>query len=139
MATASTLKTWQPDRLAKKKNKANKTWLFLLVLAVPWIVLLITATGIQNHTWYLVGMGGLGIIQNVVVAGAVREPKSQGIPLDPVSVIGDDSVMQTLFKVEEAHPGIGSRLRDEFFQGKLTEEEIARWDELEKRGTGESS
>lgn len=123
----------------KENDKENKAWLYLSGLAIPWIILLITATGIEDHTWYLVGMGSLGIVQNVVVAGAVREPRAQGIPLDPVAVYGDASVMQTLYMVEDKYPGIGRRLRDEFFQGRLRDDEVAKWDALKERELSDSA
>lgn len=111
----------------------NQTWLSLLALATLWIVLLITATGVEDHTWYLLGVGGLGIVQNMVVVGVARTPWAQGLPLDFVGVHGDENVMKTLFIVEKAYPGIGRALRDEFFPGGLTNEEVARWEEVEQR------
>ncbi|RAK98190.1 uncharacterized protein BO80DRAFT_427667 [Aspergillus ibericus CBS 121593] len=37
----------------------------LLTLAVLWSLLLITVSGLTSHTWYLVGVGGLGMVQNI--------------------------------------------------------------------------
>lgn len=67
-----------------------------------WLSLLVTATGVQEHTWFLVG------------------------------VYGDASVMETLFQVMEAYAGIGRVLRDDdFFPGRLRDDEVARWEALE--------
>jgi hypothetical protein len=44
-----------------------------LILAFLWIVFLITVAGLKQNTWYLLAIGGLGMIQNVVVAGVSRE------------------------------------------------------------------
>jgi hypothetical protein len=80
-----------------------------------------------------VGIGTLGIIQNILLAGCKRRPDDLGIPLDFVAVYGNASVMETLFLVEDKYPGVGHSMRDEFFPGKLTAEEIARWDAVQPK------
>ncbi|KAM0282916.1 hypothetical protein ACHAQH_002726 [Verticillium albo-atrum] len=105
----------------------------ILVLAVLWILLLITAAGIKDDTWFLLAIGGLGILQNVFVAGWSRRPEHFGVPLDFVEAIGKTKVMRTLFEVEEKYSGLGRIMRDEFFPGSLLPEESLRWQELEKK------
>ncbi|KAM0330759.1 hypothetical protein ACHAQA_003713 [Verticillium albo-atrum] len=105
----------------------------ILALAITWILLLITAAGIKDDTWYLLAIGGLGILQNVFVAGWTRRPEHFGVPLDFVEVLGQTKVMRTLFEVEEKYPGLGRTMRSEFFPGSLRPEEEARWQELEQK------
>ncbi|KAK7903103.1 hypothetical protein LTR67_001120 [Exophiala xenobiotica] len=39
------------------------------ILAAFWILLLITAAGLKKNTWFLLAVGGIGILQNIFVAG----------------------------------------------------------------------
>ncbi|KAF3358570.1 hypothetical protein VdG1_00130 [Verticillium dahliae VDG1] len=89
----------------------------------------------RDDTWFLLAIGGLGILQNVFVAGWTRRPEHFGVPLDFVEAIGKTKVMRTLFEVEERYPGLGRVMRDEFFPGALLPEEILRWQEFEKNRT----
>jgi hypothetical protein len=109
------------------------TRLSILVLTMLWILLLVTAAGLRSDTWYLLAVGGIGILQNVFAAGWSRRPETFGVPLDFVSVHGKTRVMNTLFEVEEAYPALGRSMRAEFFPGKLRADEIQRWDELERK------
>ncbi|KAI0024779.1 hypothetical protein F4780DRAFT_554712 [Xylariomycetidae sp. FL0641] len=56
-----------------------------LITAALWTCLLITVAGIQEHTWFLVGIGGLGMLQNTFAAGSSREPASSGFRVTPFS------------------------------------------------------
>jgi hypothetical protein len=102
------------------------------VLAAFWILLLITAAGLEKNTWFLLAVGGIGILQNIFVAGWRRLPKAYGIPLTYVDVIGEIKVMDTLFAVEEKYPHVGASMKDTFFPGKLRANEVQRWADLEK-------
>lgn len=101
-------------------------------LAICWILLLITAAGLKQNTWFLLAVGALGMLQNIFVAGWRRFPKSFGVPLKYEGVIGMPSVMDTLFAVEKAYPRAGRSMRDTFFPGKLRANEDKEWDELER-------
>ncbi|KAK6376144.1 hypothetical protein LTS17_007395 [Exophiala oligosperma] len=101
------------------------------VLAALWILVLITAAGLSRDTWFLLAVGGIGILQNIFVAGWRRSPQAYGIPLTFVEVIGKTKAMETLFAVEEKYHHIGASMRDTFFPGKLRENEVWRWEELE--------
>ncbi|KFZ24659.1 hypothetical protein V502_00861 [Pseudogymnoascus sp. VKM F-4520 (FW-2644)] len=101
------------------------------VLAALWILLLITAAGLHQNTWFLLAVGGIGMLQNIIVAGTRRTPKAFGVPLVPEDVIGEPKVMDTLFAVEEAYHRVGRSMRDTFFPGSLHPEEKKRWEELE--------
>ncbi|KAG5980456.1 hypothetical protein E4U54_006784 [Claviceps lovelessii] len=103
------------------------------VLAVAWIMLLVAAAGIKEHTWFLLGVGGLGMAENLFEAGKRREPASYGIPLRFREVIAQTSVMGTLYEVEDKYPRLGWSMLPTFFPGMLREDEMTRWDEYEKR------
>ncbi|KAG5757287.1 hypothetical protein H9Q72_010135 [Fusarium xylarioides] len=60
--------------------RSETRWISLM-LAILWTCLLITISGIKQHTWYLVAIGGLGMLQNVYAAGAVRGPAALGFQL----------------------------------------------------------
>ena len=103
------------------------TRIALLTLAAFWILLLITASGQQTNTWFLLAVGGIGILQNIYVAGAHRKPENFGVPLEFVTVFGYTSVMETLLNVEEQYKDVGRSLLGEFFPGDLEENEKIRW------------
>jgi hypothetical protein len=124
-----------PERLSTRVST--------LTLAVCWLALLITCTGIRANTWYLLAVGGMGMLHNLVIAGAPRYPESLGLPIelvktstmDPV-IFAQRKVMQTLMELEEAYTGYGKALLDEFFPGKLREWEDKWWkatDSAERR------
>ncbi|KAK1959893.1 hypothetical protein LY78DRAFT_662894 [Colletotrichum sublineola] len=106
------------------------TRLALLVLSALWILLLVTAAGVQENTWFLLVVGAVGILQNVYVAGARRRPESFGIPLEFVEVLGQPQVMNTLLEVERKYKHVGRAMLGEFFPGKLTSAEEEMWDTI---------
>ncbi|KAF7557284.1 hypothetical protein G7Z17_g771 [Cylindrodendrum hubeiense] len=114
-------------------SASSTTRIAITILAAFWILLLITAAGIQHHTWYLLTVGGIGILQNIFVAGWPRFPKDLGVPLEFEKVIGKPKVMDALFEVEEEYPHVGRSMLDTFFPGKLRPGESRRWDDLEKK------
>ncbi|KAH6622267.1 hypothetical protein C7974DRAFT_397987 [Boeremia exigua] len=121
------------------------TRVYTCALAVLWLVLLITCCGINTHTWYLLAVGGLGMAQNLFVAGAPRQPAALGLPIELVSsgdghavvpeVFAEQKVMWTIMEFEEKHRSCGDALVKEFFPGKLRQWEIEWWesDDAEKR------
>lgn len=52
-----------------------------LLLALLWTLLLISVAGLQENTWFLVVIGALGMVQNVLAAGAPRHPSASGLHL----------------------------------------------------------
>lgn len=101
----------------------------VVLLAVLWILLLVSASGIKDHTWFLLAVGGIGTTQNIFVAGSRRDPSAFGIPLTYEKVIARTKVMHTLFAVEEAFPGLGFSMRETFFPGgQLKEHEVDKWE-----------
>ncbi|EWZ48974.1 hypothetical protein FOCG_07389 [Fusarium oxysporum f. sp. radicis-lycopersici 26381] len=108
------------------------TRLIVIALGFLWILLLITASGIRENTWFLLAVGGMGILQNIYVAGTSRPPEAFGVPLEFVEVMGNPKVMDTLFKVEERYPRLGKSMLPIFFTGELRENEQKKWDNYEK-------
>lgn len=116
-------------------SASKLTRLAIIILAVCWILLLITAAGIKQNTWFLLAIGGVGILQNIYVAGQIRFPEAFGVPLKFEGVIGEAKVMNALFALEEKYPHLGKSLLDTFFPGKLWPEEYQKWEELERKAT----
>ena len=111
------------------KNASIFTRVAATILALFWILLLITA-GIKQNTWFLLAIGGIGILQNIFVAGWRRDPKAYGIPLTFVEVIGGNKVMDTLWAVEDKYHHVGASMLDTFFfpGGRLRPDEKTKWD-----------
>ncbi|CAM6018637.1 unnamed protein product [Sphagnum balticum] len=99
-----------------------------LILAFLWIVFLITVAGLMQHTWYLLAIGALGMIQNVVVAGVSRRPSTMGIHLTKIKSIEQFKVMDALMDLESYQKDCGRSLLPEFFNGKLRPAEEKWWD-----------
>ncbi|KAF5856654.1 hypothetical protein ETB97_007043 [Aspergillus alliaceus] len=110
-----------------------------IVLAALWVGFLVTVGGIDTNTWYLLGIGALGMAHNVFVAGWHRAPEAHGIPLQRAQGIKNEfgrrqkgaknrpRVMDVLFDLEDAIPEAGFALRDLFFTGTLRPNEIEKW------------
>lgn len=110
----------------------SSTKIALLILAFLWMALLVVAAGIKQNSWFLLAIGGIGILENIFVAGPPRHPAAFGMPLNFENVIGEAKVMDTLFAAEQGYPGAGRSMLDTFFPGKLRPKEQARWDEFER-------
>ena len=67
--------SWNFETLATANSRPRpETPVISLVLALLWTCLLLSVSGLKEHTWYLVGIGGIGMLQNVYAAGKVRDP-----------------------------------------------------------------
>lgn len=107
---------WHTEKLGQwKKEQGQVTiWPWTRVatgtLAACWIVLLITAAGVKGNSWYLIGIGTLGLVQNAFVAGSPRTPGANGIHLEYEGLISEGSVKETLRVCGERWPDIGRTL-----------------------------
>lgn len=99
-------------------------------LGILWIVLLITSSAITASAWYLLAVGGIGILQNMFVAGWKRRPEALGVPIDFLGVVGDVKVMNTLMEVEKKYEKLGQSMIGTFFPGDLRENEKKQWDAI---------
>ncbi|KAL9609980.1 MAG: hypothetical protein Q9167_005282 [Letrouitia subvulpina] len=102
----------------------------LLLLALAWIVLLITVSGIKEQTWFLVAVGMIGMLQNVIITGAPRKPEWFGIHLQYRSVFVQSRVIDTIKSAEEQYPGLEKAMLPIFFPGGVAKENSASTDNL---------
>ena len=123
------------DLAAARSKRRTTTSVATAAHALLWLALLLTVEGLDSDTWYLLAVGGLGMVQNVVAAGATRSAAALGFHFEE-SVEGDfikeHKVMQTLMKAEEREPGVGLALLPIFFPGELWPDEQEYWDKKRK-------
>jgi hypothetical protein len=78
--------SWDIETLATTTGAARpETTIASLLLAVLWTCLLISVSGLKANAWYLIGVGGLGMLQNVYAAGAEREASTSDFHLTEYS------------------------------------------------------
>lgn len=111
-----------------------RTRLCLAIVSVLWICLLIAAAGIKTNTEYLLGIGGIGMLQNAFVIGWRRNPSALGVHLEFRAVVGQMTAMGALLELEAKYPASGKSLLPIFFPGKLLPEEDEAWERLAQRG-----
>lgn len=77
----------------------------------------------------LLGLGSIGMIHNLVVAGIARDPSAFGIHLNQIDTIKDVTVSKVLQKTEDRYPLVGSSLVPIFFPGgmRVTKDEQEFW------------
>ncbi|KAL0580019.1 hypothetical protein V5O48_002022 [Marasmius crinis-equi] len=98
-----------------------------LTLALLWIIFLITVTALEEDAWYLLAVGGIGMVQNVIIAGARRDLGTSGIHLEEIEVFRQRTVMDTLMDLESAYKHVGKSLLAEFFPDGLRTAEKEWW------------
>lgn len=65
--------SWDMESLATGTSVPRpETHWISLILAICWVCLLISVSGLKEHAWYLVGIGGLGMLQNIFAASKSR-------------------------------------------------------------------
>ncbi len=145
--------TWDLEGLATGGSRSHpETFWICSFLVLWWVLLLITVSGLKAHSWFLIGIGGIGMFQNVFTAGASRTAGSFNIhfkphsecpviigrrrnkkPLnEPLSKLTQDEefdplgmiggVMGALMALEMRFPRVGASLIPVFFPGNLTYE-----------------
>ncbi|CZR65945.1 uncharacterized protein PAC_15845 [Phialocephala subalpina] len=60
-----------------------ETPIITFMLATLWAGLLICTSGLGENSWFMVGIGGLGMLQNVYAAGASRSPEWSALKSKP--------------------------------------------------------
>ena len=105
----------------------------LLGLAALWVALLVTVSGVRNHTWFLIAVGALGMIHTIVIAGVPRRPDWFGIPLRFRQVFAERKVMDALKAAEIKYPGLGRAMLSTFFPGGTRQEDDSWWSDARKR------
>jgi hypothetical protein len=118
-------------------DRTTRTFLFML--GCSWIALLIGAAGLSQPSWYLLCVGGIGMLQNLLVAGWRRKPGAMGIHLDFRKVVGNMSTMDALLELEKEYPSAGRSLLRTFFPGPLFPDEEEKWAALKTRNNSMSA
>jgi hypothetical protein len=125
------------DDLAFGSSTRNFDTISSVALCILWVVLLIAVSGLDADTWYLFGVGALGMLHNILVANMPRHSESHGIPLKPVQGVSQFGrrttpnrrpyVQEILLEVERQYPGAGHALRPLFFNGIATNRDRLLW------------
>ena len=116
------------------------------LLALFWILFLITVSGIKTNTWCkrlnisifktsanektdILAVGLLGSMQNIFVAAAPRNSSGHGVHLRLLETIRAPRVAQVLMELEQKHPSVGTSLLRVFFPGGLRAkgDDLAFW------------
>jgi hypothetical protein len=116
-----------------------KTKTFLFIMGWSWILLLIAAAGLSQPSWYLLAVGGIGMMHNLFVAGWPRHPSAMGIHLKFRTVIGHMSTMEALLALEAQYTHAGRSLLPIYFPGRIFPEEEAQWEALRLKAEHEES
>ncbi|KAH6980668.1 hypothetical protein BKA56DRAFT_486084, partial [Ilyonectria sp. MPI-CAGE-AT-0026] len=67
--------SWDLEALATGTiNPRRETRWITSALTALWCCLLVTVSGLQEHSWFLVGIGAIGMVQNAFAAGTPRSP-----------------------------------------------------------------
>ncbi|KAL8782698.1 MAG: hypothetical protein Q9213_005177 [Squamulea squamosa] len=104
-------------RVPKRKSIVPLTF----VLTILSVTLLITIARKEGQTWFLMMIGGLGILQNIVVAGSPRPAGALGFYLRKRKLIYSAKVRDALCEAEKEVRGAGTALRPILFSGKATD------------------
>lgn len=103
------------------------TYIICVIQALLWLVLLITVSALQSHTWFLLGVGLIGMFQNGFLAAVEIRPEHRNMPLQHrETIVGTRKVMDGLMDLEAVF-GCGKHLVPEFFPGPLEKEEKDWW------------
>jgi hypothetical protein len=113
---------------------SKTTRLGMVALGVLWVCLLITSSALTDQSWFLIAVGGIGMLQNMFVAGWSRRPEALGMPLKFTTVIGHPKVSAAIMEAERAFPKVGRALVGTFFPGGLFDSEEKELKEIEKEG-----
>lgn len=111
-------------------SRNGATRISLAIVCLLWISLLVTAAGVKTRTWYLLAVGGIGIMQNVLVAGWRRDPSALGLHLDFREVTGEMETMKSLLALEAKYKNVGKSLLPIFFPGPLLPHQSLSWEAL---------
>jgi hypothetical protein len=76
--------SWDLEKMATctSESLAETTWL-LSGLVVLWTCLLITVSGLKENTWFLVLIGGIGMVQNIYASTAKRSAAALSLSITP--------------------------------------------------------
>jgi hypothetical protein len=118
------------EHLAQPIRRVDRmTQLYSFLFALAWTFFLVAAAGIKKHSWFLVGVGALGMLHNIFIAGWKRTPEAHGIPLEHLKerTIGKGSssdspgrkAMKVLEDAENVTAGLGVALLSVYFSDAM--------------------
>lgn len=104
---------WDIEKLATGWTSPRKETRWIsLILAILWTFLIITVSGLEQNTWFLIGVGALGMLQTIFAAGTTRQPAASNFHITPFSraptIIGRRG-----YQEETANASIDIREEDE--------------------------
>lgn len=103
------------------------TYVACAIQSILWLVLLVSVSALVSHTWFLLGVGFIGMFQNAILAAAEIKPEHRNLPLHYVeTIVGTRKVMDGLMDFH-VHYHCGQHLVREFFPGNLQPPEEAWW------------
>lgn len=103
------------------------TYAACAIQSILWLVLLVSVSALESHTWFLLGVGFIGMFQNAVLAAAEIKPEHRNLPLRYVeTIVGMRKVMDGLMDFH-IHYHCGQHLVREFFPGILQPPEEEWW------------
>ncbi|KAI1504738.1 hypothetical protein F5X99DRAFT_370859 [Biscogniauxia marginata] len=139
------------DTASAVHRAGSATRVLATIFAFFWVILLLFVGGLESDSWFILGVGLIGMGHNVFISGWRREPEEHGIPIKPLmdndgNVSADHEigrkeegrgrpkVMDVLLDLEKKIPGAGHSLLPLFFPGRLREVEEGNWrqDEVKK-------
>lgn len=104
------------------------TYVVCIIQALLWLVLLITVSAISAHTWFLLGVGFIGMFQNALLAAMEFPTEHRNLPLKHKdTIVGKKKVMDALMDLYALHE-CGEHLVREFFPGNLEPAERDWWE-----------
>jgi hypothetical protein len=105
----------------------------MFLLAVSWVLLLITASALKTNSWFLLAIGSVGMIHKSYMPRWSRRPENYGIPLE--CVIGEPDEMSMLLEVERRYHRIGRNMLRDLFPAQLSPYEELQWKDVEEACT----
>ncbi|OAP62169.1 hypothetical protein AYL99_04372 [Fonsecaea erecta] len=129
------------DDLATTRPIDNTlTKLMSIILAVFWLFLLTLVGGLEEDGWFLLLVGLIGMVSNVVVANRPRSPASHGLPIErdtQLEVVEKKRVFKALYTVEfkrdPAPQGIGNALQPIFLPAGFLNDQKVVWERKTKK------
>ncbi|KAK5263125.1 hypothetical protein LTR96_011448 [Exophiala xenobiotica] len=120
--------SWNLETLATGVSvRRSETRWISLALATLWTCLLISVSGLREHTWFLVLIGGIGMLQNVYAAGKARKPSASSIDITRFSRAS--TIIGKREKYED-DPDVNINLEEDL----KTLDDLSRW--IGQRPTG---
>jgi hypothetical protein len=117
----------------------SHTRTLITIFALMRFALLICVGGLKEDAWWLLAIGAIGTVQNVVAATAPRPASAHGLDLKEIATFEGNKVMDVLKEVEDNYPHVGASLLPTFFPGALRTDEEKWWKQAAEKPRNSSS